>query len=70
MFAFIAKGEGLLLVPVPKREELAGLAQGAKAKGFRDSPPPCRRRRSAPATSWRRRMPLFTPPPWRTAQRC
>lgn len=36
VFAFIAKGEGMLLVPVPKREELAGLARGAKAKGYRD----------------------------------
>jgi AbrB family looped-hinge helix DNA binding protein len=36
VFAFIPKGEGMLLVPVPKREELAGLARGAKAKGYRD----------------------------------
>jgi len=36
VFAFVPKGDGLLLVPVPKREELAGLARGAKAKGYRD----------------------------------
>jgi AbrB family looped-hinge helix DNA binding protein len=29
-FAFIAKGEGVLLVPVPKPEDLAGLARGAR----------------------------------------
>jgi hypothetical protein len=26
----------VLLVPVPKREELAGLARGASPKGYRD----------------------------------
>jgi bifunctional DNA-binding transcriptional regulator/antitoxin component of YhaV-PrlF toxin-antitoxin module len=36
VFAFIPKGEGLLLVPVPKLEELAGLARGAKSRGYRD----------------------------------
>jgi AbrB family looped-hinge helix DNA binding protein len=36
VFAFIPKGEGMLLVPVPKREELAGLARGAKPKAYRD----------------------------------
>lgn len=36
VFAFVPKGDGLLLVPVPTREELAGLARGAKAKGYRD----------------------------------
>jgi AbrB family looped-hinge helix DNA binding protein len=35
-FAFIAKGDGVLLVPVPKREDLAGLARGAKSDGYRD----------------------------------
>jgi AbrB family looped-hinge helix DNA binding protein len=35
-FAFIPKGEGVLLVPVPKPEELAGLARGARPEGFRD----------------------------------
>jgi AbrB family looped-hinge helix DNA binding protein len=36
VFAFIPKGEGMLLVPVPTPEELAGLARGAKAKDYRD----------------------------------
>jgi AbrB family looped-hinge helix DNA binding protein len=36
LFAFIPKGEGMLLVPVPDAKELAGLARGAKAKGYRD----------------------------------
>ena len=35
-FAFIPKGTGVLLVPVPEATELAGIAKGAKAKGFRD----------------------------------
>jgi hypothetical protein len=35
-FAFIPKGAGVLLVPVPKPEELAGLAKGADPKGYRD----------------------------------
>jgi AbrB family looped-hinge helix DNA binding protein len=36
LFAFVPKGEGVLLVPVPQREELAGLAKGAKAEDYRD----------------------------------
>ena len=36
VFAFIPKGEGMLLVPVPKREMLPGLARGAKARDYRD----------------------------------
>ncbi len=35
-FAFIQKGEGVLLVPVPKPEELSGLARGAKQHDYRD----------------------------------
>jgi len=35
-FAFIPKGEGVLLVPVPKPQELAGSAKGARASGYRD----------------------------------
>lgn len=35
-FAFIPKGEGVLLVPIPKREDLAGLAGGASPEGYRD----------------------------------
>lgn len=34
--AFIPKGEGMLLVPVPKLEALSGLARGANAKDHRD----------------------------------
>ena len=36
VFAFIPKGEGILLVPVPTLEELAGLARGAKPENYRD----------------------------------
>jgi hypothetical protein len=35
-FAFIPKGEGVLLMPVPKREDLAGLARGARPHDYRD----------------------------------
>lgn len=35
-FAFIPKGTGVLLVPVPKRESLKGLAKGAKTGDYRD----------------------------------
>jgi len=35
-FAFIPKGTGVLLVPVPKREALAGIAKGASPTGYRD----------------------------------
>jgi AbrB family looped-hinge helix DNA binding protein len=35
-FAFISKGDGVLLVPVPRREELAGMARGADPTGYRD----------------------------------
>jgi AbrB family looped-hinge helix DNA binding protein len=36
VFAFIPKGEGMLLVPVPTLDDLAGLARGAKAEDYRD----------------------------------
>ena len=36
VFAFIPKGEGVLLVPVPKRDDLSGLARGAKPEDYRD----------------------------------
>ena len=36
VFAFIPKGAGMLLVPVPKVEELRDLARGAKPKDYRD----------------------------------
>lgn len=35
-FAFIPKGEGVLLVPVPEPQELSGLARGAKPRDYRD----------------------------------
>ena len=35
-FAFIPKGKGVLLVPVPKAEDLAGVARGANPDGYRD----------------------------------
>lgn len=35
-FAFIPKGGGVLLVPVPQREALAGIASGALATEYRD----------------------------------
>lgn len=34
--AFIAKAEGVLMVPVPTREEIAGMARGADTTGYRD----------------------------------
>lgn len=35
-FAFIPKGSGVLLVPVPKRDALQGFARGASATDYRD----------------------------------
>lgn len=35
-FVFIQKGKGVLLMPVPTREELRGFAKGANAEGYRD----------------------------------
>jgi bifunctional DNA-binding transcriptional regulator/antitoxin component of YhaV-PrlF toxin-antitoxin module len=35
-FAFIPKGTGVLLVPVPKKESLKGLAKGARPEEYRD----------------------------------
>lgn len=35
-FAFIPKGAGVLLTPIPKQEDLRGLAKGAKAEDYRD----------------------------------
>jgi AbrB family looped-hinge helix DNA binding protein len=35
-FAFIPKGTGVLLVPVPKRDALKGIARGATATEYRD----------------------------------
>ncbi|MEO8882651.1 MAG: AbrB/MazE/SpoVT family DNA-binding domain-containing protein [Devosia sp.] len=35
-FAFIPKGTGVLLVPVPNRDALAGIAKGASPSDYRD----------------------------------
>ena len=34
--AFIPKGNGLLMIPVPSREELVGIARGANVDDYRD----------------------------------
>ena len=35
-FVFIPKGAGVLMLPVPTLEQLAGIAKGAKSTGYRD----------------------------------
>ena len=35
-FAFIPKGTGVLLVPVPQKQSLKGLAKGASPEDYRD----------------------------------
>ena len=35
-FVFIPKGNGVLMLPVPELEQLAGLAKGAKPVGYRN----------------------------------
>jgi AbrB family looped-hinge helix DNA binding protein len=35
-FAFLPRGDSLLLVPVPNREDLAGIVKGATAGRYRD----------------------------------
>lgn len=35
-FAFVPKGTGVLLVPVPKREALKGVAKNASPGNYRD----------------------------------
>ncbi len=35
-FAFIPKGSGVLLVPVPERDQLEGIAKGPKPENYRD----------------------------------
>jgi AbrB family looped-hinge helix DNA binding protein len=35
-FAFLPRGEGLMLVPVPRLEDLFGIAKGANREGYRD----------------------------------
>ena len=36
VFAFIPKGEGMLLVPVPELRDLAGMVHGANRDEYRD----------------------------------
>ena len=35
-FVFIPKGKGVLVMPVPERAALAGIAKGARNTGYRD----------------------------------
>ena len=35
-FVFVPKDQGVLLMPVPELEDLAGMARGAKTTGYRD----------------------------------
>lgn len=35
-FVFIPKGKGVLLMPVPELEQLAGIVKGAKTDSIRD----------------------------------
>jgi len=35
-FVFIPKGKGVLVMPVPELDELAGIAKGAHKDGYRD----------------------------------
>jgi AbrB family looped-hinge helix DNA binding protein len=34
--AFIATIDGVMMVPVPERDEMAGIARGANPEGYRD----------------------------------
>ncbi|WP_322999688.1 AbrB/MazE/SpoVT family DNA-binding domain-containing protein [Castellaniella sp.] len=35
-FVFIPKGKGVLVMPVPELDQLAGIARGARADDYRD----------------------------------
>jgi AbrB family looped-hinge helix DNA binding protein len=35
-FAFIPKGKGVMVIPVPELDQLAGIAKGAGKDGYRD----------------------------------
>jgi AbrB family looped-hinge helix DNA binding protein len=35
-FVFIPKGKGVLLIPVPELQQLAGMAKGVRKDGYRD----------------------------------
>ena len=35
-FVFIPKGQGVLVIPVPELDQLAGIAKGASTRDYRD----------------------------------
>jgi hypothetical protein len=35
-FVFIPKGKGVLVMPVPELDDLAGIAKGVRKDGYRD----------------------------------
>lgn len=35
-FVFIPKGKGVMLMPAPELQQLAGIAKGARKEGYRD----------------------------------
>ena len=35
-FVFIPKGNGVLVMPVPELEQIAGIAKGARTEGYRN----------------------------------
>jgi AbrB family looped-hinge helix DNA binding protein len=35
-FVFIPKGKGVLVMPAPRLDELAGIAKGARTDGYRE----------------------------------
>jgi AbrB family looped-hinge helix DNA binding protein len=35
-FVFVPKGRGVLVIPVPTLNDLAGMAKGSKTTGYRD----------------------------------
>jgi AbrB family looped-hinge helix DNA binding protein len=35
-FVFVPKGKGVLVMPVPELDQLAGIAKGARTTGYRD----------------------------------
>lgn len=35
-FVFIPKGKGVMVMPVPERDQLAGIARGANTEDYRD----------------------------------
>lgn len=35
-FVFVPRGRGVLMIPVPELDQLAGIARGARTDGYRD----------------------------------